>query len=105
MKTSAANTTVVSGFSRTQGPQPIADAPVSSAERIRIVYMAHAFMVGGAEEMVLNLVRRLPPRFAPMVCCTHHTGPIGEELRATGIPFAVLDVNPGWRRPGAIGGI
>ena len=30
----------------------------------RVLYLSHAFMVGGAEEMVLNLVRHLPPRFA-----------------------------------------
>ena len=42
-------------------------------------------MVGGAEEMVLNLVRRMPPRFEPLVCCIHGAGPIGEELRAGGV--------------------
>jgi glycosyltransferase involved in cell wall biosynthesis len=73
--------------------------------RIRVAYLAHAFMVGGAEEMVLNLVKRLPSRFEPMVCAIHEAGPIGEELRATGAPVAVLGLNPGWRRPGDIGGI
>jgi glycosyltransferase involved in cell wall biosynthesis len=61
--------------------------------------MAHAFMVGGAEEMVLNLVRRLPRRFDPVVCAIHSPGPIGEEIRATGVPFDVLGLNPGLRRP------
>jgi glycosyltransferase involved in cell wall biosynthesis len=56
-------------------------------------------MVGGAEEMVLNLVRHLPPRFAPIVGCIHHAGPIGEEIQRTGVPFEVLGLNPGWRRP------
>ena len=60
------------------GPRGVSDA------RIRVVYLAHAFMVGGAEEMVLNLVRHLPPRFEPMVCCIHEAGPIGEEIRRTG---------------------
>ena len=69
------------------------------AARTRVVYLAHAFMVGGAEEMVLNLVRHLPPRFEPMVCCSHEAGPIGEEIRRTGTPVAVLGLNPGWRRP------
>jgi len=63
------------------------------------MYIAHAYMVGGAEEMVLNLVRRLPPRFESVVCCIHSAGPIGEEIRATGVPFAVLGLNPGWRHP------
>jgi glycosyltransferase involved in cell wall biosynthesis len=65
----------------------------------RVVYMAHAFMVGGAEEMVLNLVRHLPPRFQPHVCCLHDAGPLGEEIRRTGVPFTVLGLNPGIRRP------
>ena len=68
-------------------------------ERIRVVYLAHAFMVGGAEEMVLNLVRHLPPRFEPHVCCINQSGPIGEEIRRTGVPFTVLGLTPGLRHP------
>jgi glycosyltransferase involved in cell wall biosynthesis len=73
--------------------------------RVRVVYMAHAFMVGGAEEMVLNLVRHLPERFEPMLCCIHQAGPIGEEIRSTGTPVAVLGLNPGVRRPFDVAGI
>lgn len=70
---------------------------------VRIVYMAHAFQVGGAEEMVLNLVRRLPrDRFEPHVCCIHEAGPIGEEIRRTGTPVTVLGVTPGMRQPWAV---
>jgi len=69
------------------------------ARRVRVLYLAHAFHVGGAEEMVLNLVRHLPARFEPVVCCIHEPGPIGEEIRATGVPFTVLGLNPGLRRP------
>ena len=65
----------------------------------RVLYLSHAFHVGGAEEMVLNLVRRLPPRFEPHVCCIHSEGPLGEEIQRTGVPFSVLHLNPGWRRP------
>ena len=61
--------------------------------------MAHAFEVGGAEEMVLNLVRRLPSRFEPVVCCIHSPGPLGEEIRATGVSFRVLGLTPGIKRP------
>jgi glycosyltransferase involved in cell wall biosynthesis len=56
-------------------------------------------MVGGAEEMVLNLVRHLPKRFEPMVACIHEAGPIGEEIRRTGVPFQVLGLTPGLARP------
>ena len=45
--------------------------------RHRVIYMAHAFMVGGAEEMVLNLVKHLPARFEPVVVCLNSAGPIG----------------------------
>ena len=56
--------------------------------RIRVAYVAHALMIGGAEEMVLNLVRHLPERFEPMVCCIHSAGPVGEEGWAhIGVPF------------------
>jgi glycosyltransferase involved in cell wall biosynthesis len=62
-------------------------------------------MVGGAEEMVLNLVRRLPSGFEPMVCCINQLGPIGEEIRGTGTPVDVLGLEPGLRRPFDVGGI
>jgi glycosyltransferase involved in cell wall biosynthesis len=70
-----------------------------SPQRARVLYLSHAFMVGGAEEMVLNLVRHLPPRFEPIVGCIHQAGPIGEEIRRTGVPFEVLALDPGFRRP------
>jgi glycosyltransferase involved in cell wall biosynthesis len=67
--------------------------------------MAHAFAVGGAEEMVLNLVRHLPERFEPMVCCINQAGPIGEEIQRTGTPVAVLGLTPGLRHPWDVAGI
>lgn len=71
----------------------------SARQARRVVYLSHAFMVGGAEEMVLSLVRRLPARYEPMVVCIHDAGPIGEEIRRTGVPFEVLGLNPGLARP------
>lgn len=67
--------------------------------RTRVVYLAHAFHVGGAEEMVLNLVRHLPHRFEPAVVCINQSGPIGDEIRATGVPVRVLGLTPGLMRP------
>lgn len=67
--------------------------------------MAHALMVGGAEEMLFNLVRHLPSRFEPMVCCIHDAGPIGEEIRASGARVDVLGLTPGFRRPADFAGI
>ena len=69
------------------------------ARPIRVVYLSHTFAVGGAEEMVLNLVRRLPPPYQPVVVCIHQPGPIGEEIRRTGVPFHVLGLKPGLLRP------
>jgi glycosyltransferase involved in cell wall biosynthesis len=70
-----------------------------------VVYLAHTFAVGGAEEMVLNLVRHLPPRFEPMVCCISEAGPIGVEIARTGTPVSVLGLTPGLRRPWHLAGI
>jgi len=74
--------------------------------RIRVVYLAHTFKVGGAEEMVLNLVRHLPAdRFEPRVCCIQEPGPIGDEIARTGTPVATLGLIPGLRHPFAVAGI
>ena len=54
------------GLRRTVGVLPGRDVCVSATRGSACVYLAHAFMVGGAEEMVLNLVRHLPPRFEPI---------------------------------------
>jgi len=71
--------------------------------RARVVYLAHAFMVGGAEEMVLNLVRHLPSDgYEPMVCAIHEPGPLGREIEATGVPFRTLGRVPGLRDPMAV---
>lgn len=72
----------------------------------RVVYMAHALQIGGAEEMLLNLVRRLPrTEFEPHVCCIHEAGPIGEEIRKTGTPVDVLGLTPGVRHPASVDAI
>lgn len=83
----------------------MSNAEAIASSRTRVVYLAHAFMVGGAEEMVLNLVRHLPQRFDPIVCCINSAGPIGEEIRRTGTPVTVLGLNPGLRRPFDVAGI
>ena len=71
------------GLGRTVAALPGARGDMTN-RRVRVVYLAHAFDVGGAEEMVLNLVRHLPARFEPVVCCINEAGPIGEEIRKTG---------------------
>ena len=76
-----------------------------TGRRVRVLYLAHAFNIGGAEEMVLNLVQRLPPRFEPIVGCIHAAGRIGEEIEKAGTPVTVLGLNPGLRRPFDVNGI
>jgi len=47
--------------------------------RARVIYLVHTLAVGGAEEMVLNLVRYLPAEFDRAVVCIDQPGPIGAE--------------------------
>jgi glycosyltransferase involved in cell wall biosynthesis len=70
-----------------------------STSRARVVYLAHTLAVGGAEEMLLNLVRYLPPEFERSVVCIDQPGPIGAEVQQTGVPFHALGLRPGLRRP------
>lgn len=67
--------------------------------RARVLYLAHTLAVGGAEEMVLNLVRYLPDEYERAVVCIDQPGPMGEEIRRTGVPFRSLGLRPGLRRP------
>ena len=70
-----------------------------SQSSIRVLYLSHGYAVGGAEEMVLNLVRHLPPQYEPAVIAIHEPGPIGEEIQRTGVPFKALGLKPGTLRP------
>jgi glycosyltransferase involved in cell wall biosynthesis len=77
-----------------------------AGRRARVVYLSHAFMVGGAEEMVLNLVRHLPAdKYEPMVCAIHEAGPVGREIAAADVPFRTLGCVPGLRDPLAVAAI
>jgi glycosyltransferase involved in cell wall biosynthesis len=70
---------------------------------VRVVYLTHTLGVGGAEELILNMVTRLPrDRYEPIVCCFENPpGPIGPEIAGHGIRVIPLGVVPGWRRPRA----
>jgi len=68
--------------------------------RTKVLYLSHTLWIGGAEEMVLNLVNHLPrDRFEAMVCCIGEPGPIGDEIAATGTPVTALRADPGLRHP------
>lgn len=67
--------------------------------RPRVVYLVHTLAVGGAEEMILNLVRYLPAEYERSVVCIDRPGPIGAEVEKTGVPFKSLGLQPGLMRP------
>lgn len=51
------------------------------SEPLRTMFLVTSMPVGGAETLLVNLVRRLDRgRFAPEVCCLKERGPLGEEL-------------------------
>lgn len=70
-----------------------------SQTRARVVYLAHTLAVGGAEEMILNLIRYLPEEYERAVVCIGSPGPIGQEVEKTGYPFRSLGLQPGLLRP------
>ena len=72
-----------------------------SPTRVRVVYLTHTLGVGGAEELILNMVSRLSrERFDPIVCCFENPpGPMGTEIANQGIQVVPLGIAPGWRHP------
>ena len=53
---------------------------------LRVLFLVTSMPVGGAETLLLNLVRRLDrQRFRPEIACLKERGPLGEQL-ATEIP-------------------
>ena len=55
-----------------------------------ILFHIPLLAVGGSEVTLLNLARGLPrDRFTPMVWCSERDGPVGDSLRASGIPVYV----------------
>jgi len=68
---------------------------------VRVVFLTHSLAVGGAEELILNLVTRLPrERFEAIVCTfEQQPGPMASEIAAHGIEVVALGVTPGLRRP------
>ncbi len=57
--------------------------PVRNSERrlLKVMFVNTSLPVGGAETLLLNLVRRMDrERFQPEICCLKELGPIGEQL-------------------------
>lgn len=52
-----------------------------TAAPLRVMFVITCMPVGGAETLLVNLVRRLDRRrFAPELCCLKYPGPLGEVL-------------------------
>ncbi|MGO8691393.1 MAG: glycosyltransferase [Thermoguttaceae bacterium] len=59
---------------------------VSLADRgpLRVMFVLTSMPVGGAETLLVELIRRLDPaRFLPELCCLKELGPLGAELAKT----------------------
>src|SRR4029077_8888497 len=55
--------------------------PLADRGPLRVMFVITCMPVGGAETLLVNLVRRLDrSRFAPELCCLKFFGPLGEEL-------------------------
>jgi len=74
---------------------------MTSGARLRVVFLTHSLGVGGAEELILNLVARLPrERYEPIVCSFENPpGPMAAEIAAHGVEVVPLGIAPGWRHP------
>lgn len=60
-------------------------------EPLRVMFINTHLSVGGAETLLVNLIRRMDrDRFAPELCCLKHLGPLGEELAAEVPAFSHL---------------
>lgn len=58
-------------------------APIPLADRgpLRVMFLVTSMPVGGAETLLVNLIRRLDrERFVPEVCCLKDRGPLGDVL-------------------------
>ncbi|MFI4875741.1 MAG: glycosyltransferase [Blastopirellula sp. JB062] len=57
--------------------------PLENRGPLRVTFITTSMPVGGAETLLVNLIRRLDrTRFSPELCCTKQRGPLGEELAA-----------------------
>ena len=55
--------------------------PLADRGPLRVMFMLTSMPVGGAETLLVNLIRRLErSRIQPELCCLKQLGPLGEEL-------------------------
>jgi glycosyltransferase involved in cell wall biosynthesis len=65
--------------------------PLADRGPLRVMFLLSSMPVGGAETLLVSLVRRLDrSRFTPLVCCLQTLGPLGEQLAEEIPAFAGL---------------
>ena len=62
-----------------------------------VMHVVLSLSPGGTEGLVVELCRRLPPRFAVSVCCLDDEGAWAGGLRARGVEVTALGRKPGFR--------
>jgi len=84
---------------------PLSCLPLDDRGPLRVMFVITSMPVGGAETLLVNLIRRLDRSlFSPELACTKALGPLGEELAAE-IPVhanllaSKYDVRVAWRFP------
>lgn len=61
----------------------MASSQLTRTEPLRVMFLLTSMPVGGAETLLVNLVRRMDRnRFAPEITCLKEAGPLGEMLAA-----------------------
>lgn len=66
-----------------------------SAGRPKVAHVLHSLVVAGAETLVHGLVTKLEGRYDSEIFLLDEIGPLGEDLRARGVPVHVLGRRPG----------
>lgn len=63
---------------------------------MRVLHVLLSLRQGGAERMVVELIRSLPKQFHSAVCCLDAAGDLESELESHGIEIRVLGRKPGF---------
>lgn len=65
-----------------------------SSRPIRVMHVIETLEIGGAENVLADLVNFCSPRFVPYVCCLKTAGPVAAKLRE-GTPVFVMNMSHG----------
>jgi L-malate glycosyltransferase len=67
-------------------------SPLLGRGKLRVLHLITRLPVGGAERLIVDIVRHLDrDQFEPMVCCIQDGGLLGVEVQAAGVPLFCLD--------------